>query len=606
MNRILTFVFVLISFAVQAQERIVTGHVSDASGSPIPFVSVIIKGERSGTSADAVGNYSIRVPRRPVSLIFAAVGYDTKEIAVSDTTSSVYVALNSNSGQMEEVVVVTTALGVSRNGGVRIRGTASLKSSGTNINGKVPEKIENTESYKQITENPFKLTGCEPISTFAADIDRASYSNVRSFLKEKRLPPADAVKVEEMINYFDYDYPAPSSKEPYSIYTELTECPWNTKHQLMRVALKCKTNSISEKQPANLVFLVDVSGSMQGADRLGLVVESFKLLLDSLSPNDHVAIVTYAGKPGLALESTPVSEKEKILKVLENLTAGGSTAGGKGIELAYETARQDFIEGGNNRVILATDGDFNVGVTSYSELERMIEEEKEGGIFLTCLGFGRGNYKDDIMEVLADKGNGNYYYIDQLSEAKRVLQKEFRGTLNVIAKDVKLQAEFNPRFVSSYRLIGYENRLLNKEDFDNDAKDAGELGEGHTLTALYEIVPVGNKEQYADSLNCNKNLFSPESNELAVIRTRYKNPDGFKSRRKDFFVINNVVPFANASANTKLSASVAMMGMLLRQSPLAGNSSTEKITQIATANAKNEYVAEFIQLVNTYAQISSR
>lgn len=591
MNRILTFIFVLISFGIQAQNRTVTGFVTDAgTGIPLPGCSVHIKGTVTGTVTDVKGRFSLTTPARFTVLVFSYVGYEIQEVAVKSMDSIVNAALNPSSHSVQDVVVVAYG---GAYGGIK-------------INGNAPQKTANTESYKKITENPFKLTGCEPISTFAADIDRASYSNVRRFLKEKTLPPADAVKVEEMINYFDYDYPAPSSKEPYSIYTELTECPWNAKHQLMRVALKCKTNSTIEQQPANLVFLIDVSGSMNGSDRLGLVVESFKLLLDSLSPNDQVAIVTYAGKPGLALESTPVSEKEKILKVLENLSAGGSTAGGKGIELAYETASQNFIEGGNNRVILATDGDFNVGVSSYSELERMIEEKKQSGIFLTCLGFGTGNYKDDVMEVLADKGNGNYYYIDQLSEAKRVLQKEFSGTLNVIAKDVKLQAEFNPRFVSSYRLIGYENRLLDKEDFDNDAKDAGELGEGHTLTALYEIVPVSSKEPFSDSLNCNKNLFSPESNELAVIRTRYKNPDGFKSRRNDFFVINNVVPFANASANTKLSASVAMMGMLLRQSPQAGNSSTEKITQIANANTKDEYVAEFIQLVNTYAQLSSR
>lgn len=588
MNRFLTFIFVLLSLNSQAQNRTVTGKVTDDTGQPLPFVMVQVKGTPTGASADANGLFSIKILYKEVVLVFSAVGYETKEIVVTTNITSVTVTL-SPAKNMQEVVVTM----------------AYSKPSGPRINGKVPQKAANTESYKPITENPFKLTACEPVSTFAADIDRASYSNVRRFLKSNSLPPADAVKVEEMINYFDYDYPASASKDPYSIYTELTGCPWNNQHQLMRIALKCKKN-IAEQQAANLVFLVDVSGSMNSPDRLPLVVESFELLLDSLSPTDRVAIVTYAGKPGLALESTPVSEKEKILKVLENLSAGGSTAGGKGIELAYETARNNFIEGGNNRVILATDGDFNVGVTSYSELERLIEEEKQSGIFLTCLGFGTGNYKDDIMEVLADKGNGNYYYIDQIGEAKRVLQKEFRGTLNVMAKDVKLQAEFNPKFVASYRLVGYENRLLDKEDFDNDAKDAGELGEGHTLTALYEIVPVSASEKMNDSLNCNKNLFSPESNELSVIRTRYKLPDGFKSRRKDFFVINNVIPFERASANTRLAASVAMMGMLLRNSEQAGSSSSEKIKQIINTMAGNEYVTEFLGLVNIYARLSGK
>jgi Ca-activated chloride channel homolog len=624
MLRFVTLLFLCFHINLQAQTKIITGTVYDAaSNAPLQGCNVQIKGAASIFVTDHFGRFTIKTPLKTVTLVFRFIGYNSQEVQVASNGSAVIVKLEPKTVMQGEVVVV----------GYRTQTKRQVASSAVSISGmpiqgtKTPNKakatkkakplreaknVTNTESYKKITENGFHITGCEPISTFAADIDRASYSNVRRMLKDNLTPRADAVRIEEMINYFDYDYASPAGKAPYAIYTELTECPWNAKHQLMRVALKCKTQARSERVANNLVFLLDVSGSMSENDRLPLAIESFKLLMDSLSPNDKVAIVTYAGAAGLALEPTLVSERQKILTALTNLSAGGSTAGGQGIELAYKTARDHFIANGNNRVILATDGDFNVGISSEQDVTTLIEKKKQDGIFLTCLGFGEGNYKDDVMEAMADKGNGNYYYIDQLSEAKRVLQKEFSGTLNVVAKDVKLQAEFNPRFVQSYRLIGYENRLLNKEDFDDDAKDAGELGEGHTLTALYEIIPQANGEVITDSLmaneksgkdNCGKNLFSPESNELAVIRTRYKLPDGRKSRRQDFFVINNVVRFEGASRSTRMAASVAMMGMLLRQSSYSGTADITKVLEMAKKAAQNEFDREFVELATVFQKL---
>jgi Ca-activated chloride channel family protein len=624
MPRFITLLFLCFHITAHAQNKTITGTVYDAVNNvPLPGCNVQIKGTAAAFITDINGQFTIKTTLKKFVLVFHFVGYESKQMEVSPENSPLVIKLAPKIAAQDEVVVLGYATRTKRQvvaSSVSIRGSAVHSNNTPKISTKTikaPKQREsknatNTESYKKITENNYHVTGCEPISTFAADIDRASYSNVRRMLKDNVAPPADAVRIEEMINYFDYDYASPTGKTPYAIYTELTECPWNAKHQLMRVALKCKTQERSERVANNLVFLLDVSGSMSENDRLPLAIESFKLLIDSLSPTDKVAIVTYAGAAGLALEPTAVSEREKILTALTKLSAGGSTAGGQGIELAYKTARNHFIANGNNRVILATDGDFNVGISSEQDVTTLIEKEKQDGIFLTCLGFGNQNYKDDVMEAMADKGNGNYYYIDQLSEAKRVLQKEFSGTLNVVAKDVKLQAEFNPRFVHSYRLIGYENRLLNKEDFDDDAKDAGELGEGHTLTALYEIIPQTNDELMTDSLmpsgqqetdNCGKNLFSPESNELAVIRTRYKNPDGKKSRRQDFFVINNVVRFEWASRSTRMAASVAMLGMLLRQSSYSGTADITKVLEVAKKAAQNEFDREFVELAAVFEKL---
>lgn len=354
----------------------------------------------------------------------------------------------------------------------------------------------NTEDYDHIIENDFHSVEQQPLSTFSIDVDRASYSNVRRFIQEGSLPPKGAVRIEEMINYFDYNYASPTTEDPFALYSEIASCPWNSKHRLVHIGLQGKKISTADLPPSNLVFLVDVSGSMEEPNKLPLVQESLKLLTDQLREDDRVAIVVYAGKAGLVLPSTSGSDKMKIKEAIDELQAGGSTAGGEGITLAYKIARQNMKEHGNNRVILATDGDFNVGVSSDDELVELIEKERESGIFLSVLGYGMGNYKDNKMQQLADKGNGNHNYIDNLNEAKKVLVNEFGGTLFTIAKDVKLQVEFNPARVNAYRLIGYENRILGNEDFNDDKKDAGELGSGHTVTALCEIIPAGVQDTF--------------------------------------------------------------------------------------------------------------
>ncbi|MCK4825883.1 VWA domain-containing protein, partial [bacterium] len=351
------------------------------------------------------------------------------------------------------------------------------------------------EEYDRIYENRYLDALNNPLSTFSIDVDTASYSNIRRFIKNNQFPLKDAVGIEEMINYFSYDYLLPKKKYPFSINTEISSCPWNQAHHLVHIGLQGKKLETKQLPPSNLVFLLDVSGSMQSPSKLPLLQTAFKLLVRELGENDRVSIVVYAGAAGLVLPSTSTRQKDKIIEAIDKLRAGGSTAGGAGIKLAYKVAEDNFIENGNNRIILATDGDFNIGISSTSALVRFVEEKRKKGIFLTTLGFGMGNYKDGRMEQLADKGNGNYYYIDNLLEAKKVFIDDMRGTLFTIAKDVKIQIEFNPAKVKAYRLIGYENRMLKKEDFADDTKDAGELGAGHTVTALYEIIPYGSKEE---------------------------------------------------------------------------------------------------------------
>ena len=359
----------------------------------------------------------------------------------------------------------------------------------------------NTEDYDGIVENRFLTVTENALSTFSIDVDAASYSNVRRFLQSGQLPPAGAVRTEEMINYFHYDYPQPKNEDPFSINTEMAACPWNPAHRLVLIGLQGKKIPVENLPASNIVFLIDVSGSMMDENKLPLVKASMKMLVDQLREQDKVSLVVYAGNAGLVLPATSGANKNAIKDAIDKLEAGGSTAGGQGIQLAYKTAKENFLKGGNNRVILCTDGDFNVGASSDDDLVRMIEEERKSGVFLTVLGYGMGNYKDNKMEKLADKGNGNHAYIDGLSEAKKVLVNEFGGTLFTIAKDVKLQVEFNPAKVQAYRLIGYENRMLNKEDFNNDKKDAGELGSGHTVTALYEVIPVGVKNEFLEKVD---------------------------------------------------------------------------------------------------------
>jgi len=441
-----------------------------------------------------------------------------------------------------------------------------------------------TATYDKVDENPFLPAATNPLSTFSIDVDTASYANVRRFINTGSLPPKDAVRVEEMINYFSYDYEEPEGDKPFSIELDATSCPWESTHRLLRIGLKGREVA-NEKRPAsNLVFLLDVSGSMMPAERLPLVKQAMRLLVDKLTEKDRVAIVIYAGGSGLALNSTSGNEKEKILRALEELQAGGSTNGAEGIELAYKVAADNFIKGGVNRVILATDGDFNIGVTNQGDLIRLIEAKAKTGVFLSVLGVGTDNLKDSTMQKLADKGNGNYAYLDSLDEARKVLVQQINGTLMTIAKDVKIQVEFNPARVASYRLIGYEKRMLRKEDFNNDKVDAGEIGAGHTVTALYEIVPAGAdatdpaasvpavdalKYQAANTPTLPKvdPIASPE---MVTVKLRHKKPDGETSELTERSFTDNGSKFENAPPDLKFAAAVAEFGMILRDSQHKG------------------------------------
>jgi Ca-activated chloride channel family protein len=483
---------------------------------------------------------------------------------------------------------------------IRVRGIGSVNNR---------DSIDfNTEGYDHITENSFLRTNDNPLSTFSIDVDAASYSNVRRFLNDGQLPPAGAVRIEEMVNYFKYDYPQPVNDDPFSISTEISDAPWNKAHKLVLIGLQGKQIPTENMPASNLVFLIDVSGSMQGPERIGLVKESMKMLVDQLRQQDKVAIVVYAGAAGLVLPATSGADKTKIKEAVDRLEAGGSTAGGAGIKLAYKTAKEQFIKGGNNRVILCTDGDFNVGESSNDAMERLIENERKSGVFLTVLGYGMGNYQDSKMQVLADKGNGNHAYIDGIGEAKKVLVNEFGGTLFTIAKDVKLQVEFNPAKVQGYRLIGYENRMLEKEDFNDDKKDAGELGSGHTVTALYEVIPVGVKSDFlktVDSLKYKTTAIDPlsrsaQTDEVLTVKFRYKTPDGDASKLIEHPVKDDHTVLAATSVNFRFAIAVAEFGMLLRNSAFKADASYSNVLRLAR-NAKGEdtegYRSEFIQLV---------
>ena len=481
----------------------------------------------------------------------------------------------------------------------------------------------NTATYDRVEENPFLPAATNPLSTFSIDVDTASYANVRRFINSGSLPPKDAVRVEEMINYFTYDYKEPASDKPFSIDLDATACPWEPSHRLLRIGLKGREVA-NEKRPAsNLVFLLDVSGSMMPSERLPLVKQAMRLLVDKLSENDRVAIVIYAGGSGLALKSTPGNEKEKILRALEELQAGGSTNGAEGIELAYKIAAENFIKGGVNRVILATDGDFNIGVTNQGDLIRLIEAKAKTGVFLSVLGVGTDNLKDSTMQKLADKGNGNYAYLDSVDEARKVLVQQINGTLMTIAKDVKIQVEFNPARVASYRLIGYEKRLLRKEDFNNDKVDAGEIGAGHTVTALYEVVPAGPgatdpaagvppvdplKYQSPNPSSVAKTAAN-DSPEMVTVKLRHKKSDGEVSELTEKTFTDNGSKFENAAPDLKFAAAVAEFGMLLRDSQYKGKGSFGAVIEWAQEGKGRDvagYRAGFIEMAQKAQSLKPR
>ncbi len=472
----------------------------------------------------------------------------------------------------------------------------------------------NTESYKKTEENTFVDSMQRPLSTFSIDVDTASYSNMRRFLMERTQPPQDAIRVEELINYFPYNYPKPDNNDPFSINTEFSICPWNKAHNLVLIGLKGREIEDNKLPPSNLVFLIDVSGSMDNPDKLPLLLKSFKLLSNELKENDRISIVVYAGSAGLVLPPTSGNKKDTIYNALNKLQAGGSTAGGQGIRLAYRIAEQNFIEDGNNRVILATDGDFNVGQSSDADMERLIEKKRNKGVFLTVLGFGMGNYKDSKMEILADKGNGNYFYIDSLMEANKVLVNDLRKTMFTIAKDVKIQVEFNPAKIKSYKLIGYENRSLKKEDFANDKKDAGEIGSGHTVTALYEIVLRKKGEELKDEngLKYQKKQIKSEalnSHEMMTVKLRHKKPDENKSSLISRVINQNITTLDETSNNFRFASSVAEFGLLLRNSKYKKNASFSSVlnrAKNAMGTDKFGYRKEFLKLVKIAADISKK
>jgi Ca-activated chloride channel homolog len=471
----------------------------------------------------------------------------------------------------------------------------------------------NTESYSAIDESPFQRPTDKPLSTFSIDVDTAAYSNARRMITNGQAPPKDAVRIEELLNYFSYNYAQPQNNEPFSVSTDVTQAPWNPQHKLVRIGLKGK--QLQEVPPSNLTFLIDVSGSMSAPNRLPLVQRSLCLLTQQLKANDRVSIVVYAGQAGLVLPPTSGDQKDRIFDAIDRLRAGGSTAGGAGIELAYKEAQKSLIKGGNNRVILATDGDFNVGASSDAEMIRLIESHRDKGIFLTVLGFGMNNYKDSKLEQLADRGNGNHAYIDTFNEAKKVLVTDLRGTLFTIAKDVKIQVEFNPAKVQAYRLIGYENRALKDQDFNDDRKDAGEIGAGHSVTALYEIIPPGIttnvKLPSIDGLKYQTPTATTapsNPNELMQVKLRYKQPTGDTSALISQTILDQTTPFERATIDTQFASSVAMFGLLLRDSEFKGASSIQSVLQLAKRSKGADpegYRQEFIQLVERYNTIVS-
>ncbi len=619
--KIYNYVFTILLFLgsyfisdVAFSQRTITGTITSADGT-LPGATIQIKGTPNGTTTDIDGKYTITVPEGYDVLIFTFVGYQSVEETIGSRT---VINVTLSQARLSEVVVGGYS---GRSGGRNKRKKSKSSSSNTTssasisysaINSNSTYKEPNTESYKNNEENGFSSVSQNPLSTFSIDVDKASYSNVRRFLNDGQMPPKDAVRVEEMINYFNYDYQEPTGEHPFGVTTEYGNCAWNKDHKLVLVGLQAKKIKKDSLPNSNLVFLIDVSGSMDSENKLPLLKKGLTELVKELRENDKVAIVVYAGAAGVVLPSTSGTKKDEIIAVLNKLNAGGSTAGGQGIELAYKIAKENFIKDGTNRVILCTDGDFNVGNTSDGDMQRLIEKERESGIFLTCLGFGMGNYKDSKLETLADKGNGNYGYIDDFQEARKMLVTEFSGTLFTLAKDVKIQIEFNPNYVAAYRLVGYENRLLNEEDFDDDKKDAGEIGVGHSVTALYEIIPVDVKSDFLpkttekeQNLKYQNSGLSAQatSQELMSVKFRYKQPDKDESIKFEEVVLNEVK--TNNSENFVWTNAVAMFGMILTDSKYKKESDSDLYKWILenapNAKTKDEegYRGEFIRLVKT-------
>ncbi len=639
---------------VSAVSAVETGSIcgtvfSGDTGAPLPYANVVVVGTNLGGMTLKDGTYCIHgIPAGTYTIKVMMMGYrpvDKHDVVIIAGTKSTldFEMEGTIVGKTQEIVVESQQMRIDiKSSGVKhgsskrsaplpLRGGIVRTGSGVHVRGgrsgrisyqapgcfkpryycRPPRYRPNTEEYAEIDENGFMSVIGNPLSTFSIDVDAASYANARRFIMADRLPPKNAIRVEEFINYFDYDYKKPQGEAPFSINLEYAVCPWNPKHNLVHIGLQGEELIEEDRRPSNLVFLIDVSGSMKPENKLPLLKKAFLLLVDELSDDDQIAIVTYACHAGVALEPTFGRDRGKIKRAIRRLRASGSTAGHAGIQLAYELADSYFIPGGNNRVILATDGDFNVGVSSTPELVEMIEEKRESGIFLTILGFGIGNYKDEKLEKLADRGNGNHAYIDNLLEAKKVFVDDLTSTLYTIAKDVKIQVEFNPVKVASYRLIGYENRLLAKEDFADDTKDAGEIGAGHSVTALYEIVPAeyGDYEVLEDGtfvpddLKYTETKLSPEAmegDEIVTVHVRYKEPDGDTSRLITNVVSGDPVAVDASSDDLRFSAAVAMYAMILRKSVHVGGIQLDNVHDLAKGaigDDEHMYRAEFIRQV---------
>ncbi len=632
----------LLASVVQADEPLSTGTIKGkvveaGTGAGIGGVTVVLKGASKVTTTGGNGSFAFTgVKVGSYAVVCSKPGYQTREVAVSVSAGSTanvtcrmigIVVKVAKEKKKEEPAAEATPPAKRRIKGrkskMMMSGRAApmmaphgrpAPSPCPAMSSDRPHEEHNTEAYDHVKENIFVSTLKNPLSTFSIDVDTASYSNMRRILNESRLPPKDAVRIEELVNYFHYDYPDAKGKHPFSITTEISSAPWNPKHRLLMIGLQGKKVDTSKMPKNNLVFLLDVSGSMNSPNKLPLLKKSFKLLIENMRADDRIAIVVYAGAAGLVLPSTPGKEADKIIAALDKLQAGGSTAGGAGIKLAYKVAKENFIKDGNNRIILATDGDFNIGASSDAEMVRLIEEKRKEGVFLTVLGLGRGNYKDAKMEKLADKGNGNYAYIDTIMEAKKVLVTEMGATLLTIAKDVKIQIEFNPARVKGYRLVGYENRMLRNEDFNDDTKDAGEMGAGHSVTAFYEIVPAGSDEKLpgVDELkyqDAKVSAAAKKSPELATIKFRYKPPKEDKSKPIVKPIMDKGIHWKKTSKDFRFASAVVELGLLLRGSEFKGAATFESLIARAK-NAKGKdlhgYRAEFLRLAEMAEALSKK
>ncbi len=654
-------------------QQTIFGTVTDEIGDPIIGGTVkVLRGETfvTGGATDFDGNYQISVDPGTYNVEFAFIGYAPKEVQGIEVLPGQEFKLDmqfdgTEGILLEECLVVDykvaptkvdeTSQGMTltskdrkKLGTRNINAIASMSAGATSsdegeavrvrrnrgnqtqyiidgvrvpltppspaIKYKQPQSDYTREDYRAFSENTFQLPQNEPLSTFGADVDVAAYANIRRFLNQGQVPPPDAVRTEELVNYFSYDYPQPKGKDPVSITTELGECPWNKNHQLLHIGLQAKELDVDNLPASNLVFLIDVSGSMNSQNKLGLLKESYRLLVPQLRQQDKVSIVVYAGAAGTVLEPTAGDQKDTILAAIDKLSAGGSTAGAAGILLAYQLAEKHFVKDGNNRVILATDGDFNVGTTANESLEQLIAKKRDTGIFLSVLGFGQGNYQDARMQSLAEKGNGNAAYIDNMLEARKVLVEEFGGTMYTVAKDVKLQVEFNPTQVAAYRLVGYESRLLAAEDFNDDKKDAGDMGSGHTVTALYEIIPIGSKSDFLPSIDGLK-YQKPKgtdgvkfSKELATVRMKYKHPQDEKSQEKVEVTLDaGSTAFAKTSEAFQWSASIAGWSLILKRSEYASGLNYEQLISRAENSRGKDikgYRAEAIRLMEISRNLS--